>query len=451
MEGPSRLAQSPVQATQGEVTMPRARTGTLIYKRTTGWNARIWVDVQDPATGALTQERRWVPLATHDKDLAKRKVAKVLGMLQRGELMADAAPAEATRRETFADFASSWREHRKAIGVVMARDEAKWLDDYIEPEIGHLALEDVRPVHVRKVLARAIEAGRQRETVRKIRGVVHRVLDAAWKAELIKENPVERVDVPTDAPVDDRPRKILSDEQVLQFLNAKPSGPDGKAPRADAADRLLELKTIAVCARVLGGLRTAEVNRWDWSMVDRVHFAEVKVQRAKAKRGHTGKVQPFIVPEPMRPVLRAWHERHGAPEAGPVFPVTKGARKGETRKERGTSYASRLRRELWRAGIRDHDVHHDTPTSKKVDFHSFRRAFATSLAEANVNEQRARFLVAHGDASVHARYVQNTRAMQVIPDAAVPALDAAAIVGKVTAVTEALGPSEKHQQYRHAR
>ena len=90
----------------------------------------------------------------------------------------------------------------------------------------------------------------------------------------------------------------------------------------------------------------------------------------------------------------------------------------------GTSYAQRLRRELWRMGIRDHAIHNDTPTSKRVDWHSFRRAFATSLAEAGVNEQRAMRLAAHSDSKVHARYVQETQAMQTIPDAAVPMLPA---------------------------
>ena len=347
---------------------------------------------------------------------------------------------EAKRRETVAEYAAAWLELRKAAGVVMAADEKQWLETYVLPEIGALPLDAVRPIHVRGLLAKAVTAGRQRETVRKIRGVLARVFDAAWKAELVPENPVLRVVVPSEAPQDDRARTILTDEQVTAFLYGRASGRDGKAPRKDGETRLLELKVMAVCSRVLGGMRTAELNRWDWTMFpDRVNFAEVSIQRAKAKRGRTGKVQTFVVPDMMRPILRSWHEQHGSPEAGPVFPVTKGQRKGETRAARGTSCAARLRRELLRIGIRDHEVHHDTPTSKRVDWHSFRRAFATALAEGNVNEQRARMLASHGDANVHARYVQQTRAMRMIPDAAVPAIDARAMGGLGTAVSEPPG------------
>lgn len=423
--------------------MPRARTGTLIYKRTTGWNARIWVDVRDEKSGEVQQERRWIPLETHDKDLAKRKLAKITSMIARGEIVADAAPIEAKRKELFSEYASTWVAQRIKVGVVMGPDEKQWLDAYVTPELGPLPLDAVRPIHIRAVLAKAMAHGLQRETLRKIRGVTARLFDAAWKSELVKENPVLRCVVPSEAAQDDRPRKILDDVQVLAFLNGRAASADGKKkPRKDAETRLLELKVMAVCSRVLGGMRTAELNRWDWSMFpDRIDFAEVKIQRAKAKRGRTGKVQTFVVPATMRPILRSWFEVHGSPEAGPVFPVTKGERKGELRSARGTSYAARLRRELWRVGVRDHDVHHDTPTSRKVDWHSFRRAFATSLAEGNVNEQRARLLSSHGDANVHARYVQQTRAMRIIPDAAVPVFDAKTIAGLVTAVSK---PFEGH-------
>ena len=318
------------------------------------------------------------------------------------------------------------------------RDEKRWLDEYALGAIGALTVDQVRPRDIKLVLE-AAKTRLSRESLRKLRGTLDRFFNWLWQAEVIAENPVKRTALPIDARVDERPRMLLTDVQVLAFLNGRASGPDGKAPRADSEMRLLELKVMAVCSRVLGGLRTAEVNRWTWDLLidhdaEVQTFERVKVRRAKAKRGHAGKVQPFVVPEPMRYVLTTWHELHARPTAGPVFPVTKGKRAGEHRVERGTSYAHRLRRELLRMGIRDHALHNDTPTSKRVDWHSFRRAFATSLAEAGVNEQRAMMLTSHSDSKVHARYVQETQAMQAIPDAAVPLLPASLGTGKGTVV-----------------
>jgi len=433
--------------------MPRARTGMLVYKRSSGFNARVRVPVRDEATGELRTERRWVPLETHDRDLAKRKLAKIVDMIACGDVVADVIAKKAKTVETVREAAAAFVERRKAAGVVMAGDEERWMKDYALAHIGELSVTQVRPRDIKMVLEKAVTAGLMLESIKKLRGSLNRLFKWLWQAETIAENPVARAPLPADARVDDRPRTILTDAQILTFLAGHASGPEGKEARSDAERRLLELKVMAVCARVLGGLRTAEVNRWTWDMLldadvapEAQTFERVRIRRAKAKRGHLGKLQPFVVPEPMRPILAAWHQIHGRPTLGPVFPVTKGPRAGMHRVERGTSYAARLRRELWRMGIRDHAIHNDTPVSKKVDWHSFRRAFATSLASAGVNEQRAMMLTAHSDSKVHRLYVQETAAMQAIPEGAVPLMpvfDADALATTVSKAPKRGGKSPK--------
>ncbi len=125
-----------------------------------------------------------------------------------------------------------------------------------------------------------------------------------------------------------------------------------------------------------------------------------------------------------------------------------------------TSYGKRLRRGLVRAGVwrlppievpamkrgkrtdlgmkpegiklapnpRD-PLYFETSTTLPVDFHSFRRAFASALAEAGVNVQHAMHLTAHSDPRVHARYVMRTTAMRAIPEAAIPRLAPGPLLG----------------------
>jgi len=69
-------------------------------------------------------------------------------------------------------------------------------------------------------------------------------------------------------------------------------------------------------------------------------------------------------------------------------------------------------------------LYFETATTLPVDFHSFRRAFNTALAEAGVNVQHAMHLAAHADPKTHMRYVMNTIAMRTIPEAALPRLPA---------------------------
>jgi integrase len=141
----------------------------------------------------------------------------------------------------------------------------------------------------------------------------------------------------------------------------------------------------------------------------------------------------------LRPFLRGWWERAGKPIAGPVFPVRRGKHTGQSRTGRGVSFAGRLRRELFKAGVVRHPpvtdddgkpvpnpadpIYFDTPVSRRVDFHSFRRAYNTALAGAGVNVQTAMGLASHSDPKTHMRYVMAAESARPVPAAALPMLD----------------------------
>jgi hypothetical protein len=56
----------------------------------------------------------------------------------------------------------------------------------------------------------------------------------------------------------------------------------------------------------------------------------------------------------------------------------------------------------------------------------FVRGEPPALAEAAVNVEHAMHLTAHSDPRIHVRYVRNTSAMRLIPDAAIPRVHAPA-------------------------
>src|ERR1700719_3127406 len=62
------------------------------------------------------------------------------------------------------------------------------------------------------------------------------------------------------------------------------------------------------------------------------------------------KPQRLAIPDVLGPFVRTWWERAGKPESGPVFPVCVGKRAGHV-KSASNSYAKRLRRDLFRAGV----------------------------------------------------------------------------------------------------
>ena len=445
--------------------MPRARTGTLIPLGADGiWRARV---TKTHANGSTT--RPLYSLGTTDKALARRKLARLVALVEAGTDVLDAAET-ANAPERVKDYAQAWHGKRQAQGVVMARHEWRYLETHALPAIGKRPLCDVTAAHVRGVLEDFTASTYQRpngpkrryrqQTIAHVRAAMHRLFDAAWREGIIESNPVDRVRTPTLREVR-KERAILTDDEFHAFI---------ASPLVD-----LELRMLSLVARCEGGMRAGDLNRWDWTQIDRVHFAECIIPRA-----NTRTPQALAIPGALAPFLRAWWERAGRPESGPVFPVRQGPRAGEVRATSG-GFAKRLRRELFLAGIvrmlpveapatkpgtrtdlgkhaqgtqlapnpRD-PLYFETATTLPVDFHSFRRAFNTALAEAGVNVQHAMHLASHADTKTHMRYVMRTTAMRTIPDAALPILPSATFESS-RPVTNRGSPDQKPEGFQRAR
>ena len=310
-----------------------------------------------------------------------------------------------------------WYAARKARGVKQWDSERGWLENHIYPKIGHLPIGTVRPAHIMEVINSVMAKKLSPQTIEHIRSTMNLLFDEAWRLEIIPENPVLKVKVPPIAYVE-KPRVILTDDEVLVFWACE--------------DAELEIRMLGFVARCEGGMRTRDCTAWDWTMIDRERFASCIVPRTKS-----GKPQRLEIPDVLQAPLRRWWVQQERPTSGPVFPVIRGPRKGEARLERGVSFAGRLRRTLMLAGVKRHACKHPdvSPTKRKaccpelasdpvynetgwslpVDFHSFRRAYSTGLAEAGVNAQQAMVLAGHADPRAHVRYIMETEKLASVP------------------------------------
>ncbi len=241
------------------------------------------------------------------------------------------------------------------------------------------------------------------ESVSHLRRLLVRFFGDLSAAEHIAINIAREVPLPEHITKDLRMRTIPTDEEIATFL---------ASPAAD-----LECEMLALSARVVGGMRTVELVRWRWEDVpDRETFATCTIPTA------TGAApQALEVPELLRPFLAARWEAMGRPVAGPIFPVERGPRKGEAKNQNGVSFADRLRRAFVAAGVDRHELHNDTPRTRRMDFHSMRRAFASALARVGVNAQAAMALTGHTDPRTHNRYLVGQ--ITAVPVAALPAVN----------------------------
>jgi hypothetical protein len=108
-----------------------------------GWNARVWVPVTNK-DGTTGEERKWIPLETHDEDLAKRKMTKIVALIATGGYSVDEMKRTALRVQTCREEMVSFVTSRRAAGVGMADDEQQRLTDYAMDRIGNMLVTHVK-------------------------------------------------------------------------------------------------------------------------------------------------------------------------------------------------------------------------------------------------------------------------------------------------------------------
>jgi integrase len=385
----------------------RPRKGTLEMRGGT-WKARLTMP---------DGSRRWFALGTTDRAAAKRKL-KALAAAQAAGALPE--PEEVKAPETVDGYAGPLFDSRVARGIASAAYERVIYNHVWKPLIGRMELGAVTAATIRAVLEdcatgqimpakrknrKAAPKRYSRQSVVHIRAVAFRLFDAAWRDELIPENRVARVSVP-DIEETKKIRAVLSDEEIGQFV---------AHPDVDA-----EIKMLLLLSRTVGGLRAGDLNSMGWDQFS-PGFEVCTVVRRKTRKKKPLPV-PFEVPEGIRPFVAAWWSRNGSPAGGPVFPVRRGDRAGQLKARSNMSYAHRLRRELVKAGVTRHELHHETATTLPCDFHSTRRGFSQALARIGMNAQGAADLTGHADLKTHALYLASST-VKVLPSAAVPFVD----------------------------
>lgn len=428
----------PKKERRGEKPQWRAREKT--------WKARVW-----EADGSCSG---WVDLGTSNKEIAFQRYER---WLETG-----AAPAGGRGKETFKDEAERVIRHHeetKAIDARRAKDRRRRIRQFALPEIGHLEVGMLEAHHITgvlKVAARTHSAG----TLLNLRSDISQIL-----AELVSEGEVQlnfarSLPLPKGASVDTRERVGLTDEQILTFQK--------KRGFKEPIDMMVRL------CREVAGHRTSDLHAGVWQDVDTVHFSWMRVRRPKTD-GQVGtavnvrkrKARAYEkirheIDESLRQSIREYWVAQGKPASGPLFPrlrdavaapmklkdgrvVERKAGKAGERKGDGNSYARALRRAVWECQLYDPmplgtlidgvptteefdpgapkkelcRLQTDTDETRRLDFHSLRRALVTALADAGVSEADQLATTGHTQLTTQLKHYMGKRRVKV-PKSALP-------------------------------
>ncbi|MEO8902404.1 MAG: tyrosine-type recombinase/integrase, partial [Polyangiaceae bacterium] len=172
-------------------------------------------------------------------------------------------------------------------------------------------------------------------------------------------------------------------------------------------------------------MRTSDLHAWTWAHIS-FEAGTAWVPRPKTSKKARAAEKPHELPAVALHYLKLWWLRSGRPEGSvPVFGLIRNRRKKGASGGKGerityaASYARRLRNALQVAGITRPELFKSSEVTLRVDFHSFRRAYATALAETDTDARLAMRLSGHKSMATHDLYVLRSGTMRV-PEAALP-------------------------------
>jgi integrase len=258
--------------------------GSVFYHEGKGkWVAQLtWVD---PATGRKLKREKHC--ATRKE--AEQALAQMVAEQARGLLM---DPSRLTTR----DFALEYlrrleREGLRPNSIRLAQGELAYAlpslkDPKAHDPLGHMRLQEVKPVHVRAAVDRVIEAGYAPRTVARVLMRLKALFREALRLELVARNPAEAIQV--RLPKGEKAARALEPEEVARLLEA------AEASRS---------RDMAMLPRLMleTGLRRGEGLALQWGDVD-LERGEVRVWRAWAKVGSKGAFTPLKTPTAKRVV-----------------------------------------------------------------------------------------------------------------------------------------------------
>lgn len=285
---------------QGEGKKHRCRElPKYIHKR----GGMLWVRVKD-ATGRWQNSPTGCTVGQLDQAIQfLRAKQKAVASLVRTE--------QHVKVLTFQMYAQKWAMERITRGIATGKSDKSRLEKYVYPEFGHVAIEELRPFHVRdlieKLKARSGDDAMAPRSILHVYHIVHSIYESAIVDEVVTWNPVKvkRGVLPKKIDLDPewRGQATYQTAEVEKILNAAIIPPE---------------RRVMYALKALAGLRHGEAAAMCWRHLDEMYKPLAKLSVAQAFQATTGEIKRTkdettrevpVHPTLLR-ILQAWRDSH---------------------------------------------------------------------------------------------------------------------------------------------
>ncbi|MED0678736.1 site-specific integrase [Aneurinibacillus thermoaerophilus] len=320
-------------------------------KRGTKWSFTIDIG-RDPETGKRKQK---TVSGFKTKKEAEKACAEMIAQIENGDYIESS-------KDTLGHFLTEWlnTSAKQTMRTTTHDTYTRCVNHRINPELGHIKLSELKPMHVQKFYSKLLNEGVTGEYIRFLHAILRSALNTAVKWQLLQKNIMTNVQPPR---LSRKEKATWTAEQARQFL-------------AFAREKGTRRYIVYLLA-IYTGMRRGEIFGLRWKDID---FENGKIsinqtlswvsgkglifQEAKTKRSHRSiSISDFVIQELKNHKLQQRKEKLQMGEAYKDQDLVAASAYGNPMNPRGvTEYFRKLTIEAALPPIRFHDLRHTHAT-----------------------------------------------------------------------------------------
>jgi integrase len=278
------------------------------------WRAQMLVDLEKCPDGIQSIRNMWVAVVESSNGEISRTFSSLDTAIvwmnkTKSEVDLGVYKSDAQKRTTLREYIPVWRKSKVRAGDrTMLRYDTS-LDNQILPYLGDVRLDNITPQMVRAWVGNLVRDGVGSSSVKKAHALLRQVMKTAFEDEIIRRNPVQRIELPAVIPTEKRALTI----RELRMLEDE--CPDHRA-------LILVMGLMGLRIGEARALQIQDVNLFKREIVVRRAMTHDKDYKSVSSTTKTKQVRNIPIPEPLVELLRPLVD--GQKAGAPVFRGVKG-------------------------------------------------------------------------------------------------------------------------------